>query len=176
MKPGMPAIASRCLRALAAVLLACLLTRAAIAAAPPPNSLGRLFMTPEQRERLEARRQLKAVEVSTAQNEAAEEEAPVASYLTVQGQVLRSDGRQTIFINGTPYAADESPKGTQLVRGRRAGEVVIVPADNAPPVRLKVGQSLDKNTLTVDDSLLRAGTISIGNAHSSPLRRAAAPR
>jgi hypothetical protein len=176
MKRGMPAFAARRGSALAAALIACLVAGAAAAAAPQPNALGRLFMTPEQRERLEARRQLKTVEVSASQSAAAEEEAPVASYLTVQGQVLRSDGRQTIFINGTPYAADESPKGTQLVRGRRAGEVTIVPADNALPVRLKVGQSLDKNTLTVDDSLLRAGTISIGAAHSSALRRAPAPR
>jgi hypothetical protein len=132
------------------------LTTSALAA----DALGRLFLTPDQRNRLEQRRQsnIKEVVAQTANTEA---EEPVASYLTLQGQVVRSNGEQTIFINGAPYLGRESPKGTQLVSGKRLGEIVIVPAEGAAPVQLKVGQSLDKNSLTIDDAVLRAGTITV---------------
>jgi hypothetical protein len=142
-------------------LIACVLFAPAWSSAADP--LGRLFLTPDQRARLEARRQSKVVEVSAAQTESSEDEVPVASYLTVQGEVVRSNGKKTIFINGVAYSSPDSPKGIELSPGRRAGEVVIVPSDAAPPVQLKVGQSLDKNSLTVDDALQRAGSITIGN-------------
>ncbi len=146
-------------------LAACLVCGFAAAApsALAADPLGRLFLTPDQRSRLEARRQLKVVDTATVQTERAEDEAPVASYLTVQGEITRSSGRQTIFINGVPYSSPNSPKGIQLSPGRRAGQVIIVPSDTSAPVELKVGQSLDKNSLTVDDALQRAGSIVIGN-------------
>jgi hypothetical protein len=126
-------------RAVATLLLIC----AAAAAAPfaiAADPLGRLFLTPEQRDRLELRRQSKVSEVITAQSTATEADEPVASYLSFQGQIVRSSGAQTIFINGTPYSGRDSPRGTQLVSGRRLGEIVIVPAEGAQPVPLKVGQ------------------------------------
>jgi hypothetical protein len=103
------------------------------------------------------------VETTTVQTESTEDETPVASYLTVQGEITRSSGRQTIFINGVPYASPDSPKGIQLSPGRRAGQVIIVPSETSAPVELKVGQSLDKNSLTIDDALQRAGSITVGN-------------
>jgi hypothetical protein len=133
------------------------LTTPALAA----DALGRLFLTPDQRNRLEQRRQSNVSEVVAAQAANTEAEEPVASYLTLQGQIVRSNGEQTIFINGAPYLGRESPKGTQLVSGKRLGEIVIVPAEGAAPVQLKVGQSLDKNSLTIDDAVLRAGTITV---------------
>lgn len=147
-------------RALAAVALAATAATCALPATAA-ETLGRLFLTPEQRNRLELRRQSKLPEVVAAQTTASEVEEPVASYLTVQGQIVRSSGAQTIFINGQPYSGRESPRGTQLASGQRLGEIVIVPAEGAQPVPLKVGQSLDKNSLAIDDALLRAGTITI---------------
>jgi hypothetical protein len=147
-------------RALLAAGLICV----AAAAAPPvmaAEALGRLFLTPEQRDRLEARRQSKVSEVVTAQSTTADADEPVASYLSVQGQIVRSSGGQTIFINGTPYSGRDAPRGTQLGSGRRLGEIVVVPAEGAQAVQLKVGQSLDKNSLAVDDALTRSGTITV---------------
>jgi hypothetical protein len=155
---------------LAAALLAATLAPPAMAA----DSLGRLFTTPEQRNRLELRRQSKVNEVVSVQTDATDVEEPVASYLAIQGQVVRSNGEQTIFINGVPYTGGEAPKGIALKHGKRMGEIVIVPAEGARPVQLKVGQSLDKNSLAIDDALLRAGTITIERpaTRPAPARRA----
>jgi hypothetical protein len=143
------------------LLAAALLSTGAVPAAVAADSLGRLFTSPDQRNRLELRRQSKLNEVVSVQTDATDVEEPVASYLTIQGQVVRSNGEQTIFINGVPYTGREAPKGIELAHGKRMGEVVIVPTEGARPVQLKVGQSLDKNSLTIDDALLRAGTITI---------------
>ena len=150
-------------RVLAALLAiaACASSSTAMAADP----LGRLFMTPDQRARLEAKRQQK-VEISVKESEPQEEETPAASYLTLQGEILRSDGKRTVFINGVPYTESEAPKGARLIAGKRAGEVLVVPSESAAQVRLKVGQSLDKNTLNVDDAAQRAGSIVIGKPAS----------
>jgi hypothetical protein len=154
-------------RALAAGLLALGMALSAADIAMAADPLGRLFFTPEQRNRLEQRRQSNVDEVVAAQNTGTENDEPVASYLNVQGQVLRSNGEHTVFINGVAYTGKDAPKGTRLVPGGRLGEIVIVPSDGAAPVPLKVGQSLDKNSLSIDDALMRAGTITIDN----PLRR-----
>ena len=134
------------------------------------DPLGRLFFTPEQRNRLEQRRQSNVNEVVAAQNTSADNDEPVASYLNVQGQVVRSNGEHTVFINGVAYTGKDAPKGTRLAPSGRLGEIVIVPSEGAAPVQLKIGQSLDKTSLSVDDALLRAGTITI----EDPLRRPAA--
>jgi hypothetical protein len=135
---------------------------AGIAPAPAAEPLSRLFITPEVRARLEARRQSKVPETAVSQTEVPEVEEPVASFLTVQGVVVRSGGRRTVFINGVPYTGQGAPKGTELAPGNLPAEVAIVPTEGAAAVQVKVGQSLDKNSLAIDDALLRAGTISIG--------------
>jgi hypothetical protein len=146
-----------------ALLAAWLICGSAMAAPPAmaAETLGRLFLTPEQRDRLESRRQSKVSEVVAAQSTAPDADEPVASYLNFQGQIMRSSGVQTIFINGLPYSGRDAPRGTQLGSGKRLGEIVIVPAEGAQAVPLKVGQSLDKNSLAVDDALTRSGSITI---------------
>jgi hypothetical protein len=131
----------------------------AVRAAEP---LGRLFLAPDVRAMLEVRRQAKAPTAVVAPAEKEEVEEPVASYLTVDGQIQRSNGAQTIFINGVPYSAPDAPRGTQIAPGKRVGEVLVVPTEGAAAVRLKVGQALDKNSLAIDDALQRSGTITIG--------------
>jgi len=143
-------------------LLAAALVFAAIVPAPAAEPLGRLFLTPEVRARIEARRQSKVAETVVSKTEADEVEEPVAAFLTVQGVVVRSGGRRTVFINGIPYAGEGAPKGTELAPGGKPDEVEIVPSEGGAAVQLKVGQSLDKNSLAIGDPLLRAGTITIG--------------
>jgi hypothetical protein len=143
-------------------LLAAAVVFAGIVPAPAAEPLGRLFLTPEVRTRLEALRQSKVSETAASQADAPEVEEPVASFLTVQGVVVRSGGRRTVFINGVPYTGQGAPKGTELAPGNLPAEVAIVLTEGAAAVQVKVGQSLDKNSLAIDDALLRAGTISIG--------------
>lgn len=77
-------------------LLACLLLLAATAAEAQSEALGRLFMTPQQRSALDRERLLGP---SQRQSNLDSE----ASY-TYNGEVRRSSGKNTRWINGEPQS------------------------------------------------------------------------
>ena len=121
--------------------LSCLHPSAAAAA----EELGRLFLTPQQRQDLDRRR---------ATNRA-EEEAPQIKEgpLTLEGQVQRSSGRTTIWINGAPQYDNH--------RSRDPARVTVVPNEGEPGVSLKVGQVYERMSGEVRDSL-EGGEILVG--------------
>jgi hypothetical protein len=86
--------------------------------------LGRLFFTPQQREELDRRRDSNAVEP----------EVVVESLVTVNGQVSRSSGKTTTWINGAPQY--------DVYRGKDPTRVVVDDAAVRSPVR--VGDTLDR--------------------------------
>lgn len=116
-----------------ALMLACLGSSAAAAAEP----LGRLFLTPEQRQDLDRRR---------ATNRA-EEEAPQIREgpLTLEGHVQRSSGKSATWINGVPQYDSQS--------SRDPAKVTVVPNEGEPGVDLKVGQTLERSSGGVRDGL-----------------------
>ena len=91
------------------------------------ETLGRLFFSPQQRQDLDRRRQANVQESA----------ATVNSSVTVNGQVSRSRGKNTVWINGVPQE-----------NTRRAGDParVTVPAGegDTSSVTIKIGQTLDK--------------------------------
>ena len=102
---------------------------AAVLRAPPAGAaedLGRLFFTPQQRQDLDRRRAANAQESAAIVQE---------STLTLQGQVSRSGGKTTTWINGVPQ---QDTHGTSdPARARiRTGE-------DEPEVTLKVGETRD---------------------------------
>ena len=124
-----------------ALLLACLAAPGAMAA----EELGRLFLTPEQRQDLDRRR---------ATNRA-EEEAPkiMEGPLTLDGHVQRSSGKTATWINGAPqYDKHDS---TDPAR------VTVVPNEGEPGVSLKIGQIYERGSGEVR-SLLNGGEITVG--------------
>jgi len=74
---------------------------AATAAGPVSavDNLGRLFLTPQQREDLDRRRQANIQEAAVV----------VQSLVTVNGQVSRSSGKTTVWVNGVPETSDKKP-------------------------------------------------------------------
>jgi hypothetical protein len=121
------------------------LTLMCVAVPADAEELGRLFFTPQQRQDLDRRR---------ATNRA-EEEAPQVKEgpLTLEGQVQRSSGRTTTWINGAPqYDSHNS---------RDPARVVVVPNEGEPGVSLKVGQIYERSTGQVRDGL-NGGEITIG--------------
>lgn len=124
-----------------ALLLSCL------AGPVAAQELGRLFLTPQQRQDLDRRR---------ATNRA-EEEAPQIKEgpLTLDGHVQRSSGKTATWINGVPQYDGE--------RGRDPARVTVVPNTGEPGVSLKVGQIYDRNSGVVLD-LLNGGEIRVGKA------------
>jgi hypothetical protein len=124
-------------------MLLCLAAPAAAAA----EELGRLFLTPQQRQDLDRRR---------ATNRA-EEEAPQIREgpLTVEGHVQRSSGKSTTWINGVPQGDSHA--------SRDPARVTVVPNEGEPGVSLKIGQVYERMSGTVRDNL-NGGEITVGKS------------
>ncbi len=90
------------------------------------ENLGRLFFTEQQRQDLDRRRQANIREAAVI----------VESSVTVNGQVSRSSGRSTTWINGVPQENTRRPLDP--------ARVTLPAGDSAPSVSLKIGQTLDK--------------------------------
>ena len=84
-------------------LLALLLGAALTPAASAEETLGRLFFTPERRQNLDRQRQLNIQDTKQQVNE--------DPTLTINGVVMRSNGRRTSWINGAPQNENEAPGG-----------------------------------------------------------------
>ena len=90
------------------------------------QNLGRLFFTEQQRLDLDRRRQANIQETAVV----------VESTVTVNGQVSRSSGRSTTWINGVPQESSRKPLDP--------ARVTLPGGEGAPSVNLKIGQTLDK--------------------------------
>ena len=110
-------------RILMFALLAAVL-RAPLAGAA--EDLGRLFFTPQQRQDLDRRRAANAQEAAAIIQE---------STLTLQGQVSRSGGKTTTWINGVPQ--QDTHRTSDPARAR------IRTSEDEPEVTLKVGETRD---------------------------------
>jgi hypothetical protein len=135
------------------------------------QELGRLFLTPQQRQSLEQLRNAppappQVVEVPPPVVESnlpppveqlpQEEILPAAPPpnvppITVNGLVLRSNGQSTAWVNGQNTI--EGDFSFQHIRvGRPSGRAVpIVTPEHLPDVRLKPGQTYDPTTNTIVD-------------------------
>jgi hypothetical protein len=90
------------------------------------ENLGRVFFTEQQRQDLDRRRQANIQETGVV----------VESFVTVNGQVSRSSGRSTTWINGVPQESARKPPDP--------ARVILPGGEGAPSVSLKIGQTLDK--------------------------------
>lgn len=100
------------------------------------TTLGRLFHTPQQRQELDRRRELNIQEVIVV-NE--------GGTVTLNGQVTRSSGKTTTWVNDAPQH--------DTYRPRDPSTVPVAPSQGESRVPLKVGQSLDRARGTVSDNL-----------------------
>jgi hypothetical protein len=126
-----------------AFLLAVLVTHAAQA-----QELGRLFLTPEQRTALDARRKARIPDKPAA--------APVVESPTtrVDGYVQRRGGRSTVWLNGVPNQEGVQADGVQVGPGRRdPRNVSVTVGENERQFELKIGQKLDRGSGEVTDVL-----------------------
>ena len=100
------------------------------------EALGRLFFTPQQRQELDRRRQANIQESAATAN----------SSLTVNGQVSRSHGKNTVWINGVPQENTKRPPDPARVT-IPGGE-----GENSS-VNIKIGQTLDRARGKVKDPI-----------------------
>jgi len=119
--------------AMAALIVLSLAVARPVPAAEP---LGRLFFTPQQRQDLDYRRRANIQDSPTA---------AVESTVTINGQVSRSSGKSTTWINGVPQHDSH--------RTRNPAHVTVGGNEGEAPVDLKVGETLDKTRGEVKDGL-----------------------
>jgi hypothetical protein len=121
-----PAIEGRRTEPAARLLVAALLLALAATPAAAQESLGRLFFSEQQRQDLDRRRQANIQETAVV----------VESLVTVNGQVSRSSGKTTTWINGIPQANARRPSDP--------AKATLPGAEGEPSVTVKIGQTLDK--------------------------------
>ncbi len=111
------------------------------------DELGRLFLTPEQRTTLDARRKARIPDkpVTTVI------ESPVTR---LDGFVSRGGGKSTVWVNGEPVPEGSQPEGLRVQPKRsESGRVTVKIGETENQVDLKIGQSFDRSTGEVRDSL-----------------------
>ncbi|HQO28153.1 MAG TPA: hypothetical protein PKY22_01310 [Accumulibacter sp.] len=114
-------------------------------------ALGRLFFSAERRQQLDRQR---------AQNTLDKQQATAAPALTVDGVVVRSSGRRTTWLNGTPQHESEMLNGLTLTGRPDEPARVLVESSDAPSARARVGETVNRSTGETSD-LLKNGQIVI---------------
>jgi len=117
------------------LLTGALLLALAVDSAAAADNLGRLFFTPQQRQDLDRRRQANIQESA----------ATVNNSVTINGQVSRSNGKNTVWINGVPQETTRRP-----IDPARA---TIPGGEGEASVSIKIGQTLDKARGQVRDTI-----------------------
>lgn len=111
------------------------------------EDLGRLFFTPEQRGALDARRKARIPDKPTA----VVVESPVTR---IDGVVSRRGGKSTTWVNGEAVPEGTQPEGLRVRPKRNDNSRIVVNIGEAESeVDLKIGQSFDRGTGEVRDSL-----------------------
>ncbi|HSH08152.1 MAG TPA: hypothetical protein VLA41_10860 [Burkholderiales bacterium] len=137
-----------------------------LSALPPTlhaQSLGRLFLTSEQRAALDLRRASRVPDKPAA----VVVESPTAR---IDGHVVRSDGRSTVWVNGQPVREGGQSEGLRVApASSTADSVSLAIGEGTRRVELKVGESMNRDTGEV------RGMLGEGKAGRSATVRAAEP-
>jgi hypothetical protein len=137
--------------------LACTACVANMAAAA--DGLGRLFFSPAQRAQLDATRAQRDRRAPvTADTEQAVPQGP--DVLTYSGLVRRSDGKSTVWINRKAFT-ERNPDSSDIsvLNVRRDGAVSVAVPQAERTASLKVGQSIEVTSGTIEESYARRVTI-----------------
>ncbi len=99
-------------------------------------ALGRLFFTPEKRATLERQRQLNIQEAQTLEG----------ASMSLDGVVVRSSGKRTVWINSRAQHDQAAPAGVSAgIKARQPGQAVLQAGEEAP-ASLKVGETINRAT------------------------------
>jgi len=119
----------------------------ALAAFLPPaqaeESLGRLFLTPERRVLLEQQRQFNLQEQKTIEG----------STIRLDGVIVRSTGKKTVWINGQAQHDNNQRLGVETRVTRTDPGRAGLAAGNERQTDLRVGQKINRATQEISDGL-----------------------
>lgn len=144
-----------------ALLLGCLLG-ACLPWTVTAQEIGRLFLTPDQRSALDARRKARIPDKPAA--------AVETSFARLDGYVRRSGGPSTVFVNGESLPVGAPAEGLRIAPNRSdPSRVAVSVGDETKPVELKVGQTLERITGEVSD-VIGGGEIKVA-PRGAPARK-----
>ena len=124
------------------------------------EELGRLFFTPERRELLDRQR---------AMNMLASETVAEDPQIVVNGQVRRSSGKRTTWINGQAQEDTQTRTGVIAHPAAQSHERVIIESGDDPRAAVQVGETLNRGTQEKRNPL-GDGTITINRTPAPPKR------
>lgn len=101
------------------------------------ETLGRLFMTPERRESLDRQRVHNVLET---------QEVSEDPQLLVNGQVRRSSGKRTTWINGQAQNDNDARTGVVALPSPKGSHQVVIESGDEPRSNVKVGETLNRGT------------------------------
>jgi hypothetical protein len=130
-------------RRLAALMLVAGLLSPVVAGAQ--QSLGRLFFTPEQREVLDARRKAGIQERSAP--------LTISPTTRLDGVVVRSHGKSTIWLDGNPIPDGASTEGLRVRRGSDPTRVRIGVGEQGRYATVRVGEQVDRASGEIKDPI-----------------------
>jgi len=121
---------------------------------------GRMFFTPAQRAALDSFRKQNVQTAITIEDDR-DKDLVVAppppsgpEHMSVGGMVRRSDGRNTAWINNRAVEAGQ-PGGVNVAPGKSGNRVKITAPRSGRSFELKVGQTVDVNSGTIEESYAR---------------------
>src|SRR4249920_3593014 len=125
------------------LVVAVLLTALGTPGIAQEPSLGRLFLTPEQRATLDNARRNRIRAEALAATVDKKPKIPAARSVTINGIVSRSDGESTIWVNGHPTEGQTEDGMRVTISPGSQSAVVLREPEKGRRVRLKVGQKAD---------------------------------
>ena len=135
----------------------CLLCLVSMIGGVPAAELGRIFFTPAQRATLDnARKQNIRVEIGN-DSEPQPAAAPVPQNVRLNGMIRRSDGKNTIWLNNR-VVNEQQPGTLNAEIGKADNKVRLSVPDSGRNVDLKVGQTVEIVSGTIEESYVRRPT------------------
>ena len=127
-------------------------------AAYAADGLGRLFFAPSQRAQLDAARaQRDRRGVQSTETEQTAPQGP--DVVTYSGVVQRNDGKSTVWINGKPITERTRDSDVSVLGVRRDGAVSVAVPQADRSASLKVGQSMEVTSGTIEEPYARRATL-----------------
>jgi hypothetical protein len=123
------------------------------AAQEAPQTLGRLFMTPEWRSQLDRQRHLNIQETRSLEG----------GTMRLDGVVVRSSGKTTVWVNNSPQTDDARGTGVLAGVSRQQPGRATLTVGSESPADMKVGTTLDRTTRETSGGLA-GGEIRVNRA------------
>ena len=135
--------------------LACTMTWQIAPVAAQDNRLGRLFFTPEERQRLDQKRGTHSSSASAPQT------------VMVNGVIVRPGMAPILFLDGKEVRQGEGPAGVRLTP--QANQSIQMQAEGGPAISARPGQMVDLSSgRTIDNYQLTTPPPPLGVSESPP--------